>query len=1143
MTERNGAPEGCGYIMQRKMKRQFQIIGMFISLTLVPAFLPAADLVHHDLTVTLSPGEHRITARDTVTLPKGPKAEIVFSLHAGLGPKSATPGVQIKRGSTGHGPVPTESYTVTLPAGTNSFTLEYGGVIHHPLEQYGREQARGQQDSPGIISEEGVYLSGSSGWYPAVGEGLVSFSLNVTVPQEWDAVSQGERTSQEPGDGVAVTRWSSPEPQDEIFLIAGPFTEFVKPAGDALAMAFLRGPDSALAAKYLDATVGYLAMYGKLIGPYPYKKFALVENFWETGFGMPSFTLLGPTIIRLPFIINTSYPHEILHNWWGNSVFPDYEKGNWSEGLTAYLADHLIKEQQGGGAEYRVTTLQKYADYVLAGRDFPLTRFTSRHSTATEAVGYGKSLMFFHMLRLKLDDKAFIAGLQDFYRAKKFRFATFDDLRKSFEKVSGKSLAAEFDQWVKRTGAPELRLTDAKTRGRGDGFVLSATVGQVQPGKAYRLRIPLAVTMEGREKAYQTVVEMKKKKLEFKLALPARPLRLDIDPEYDLFRRLGRDEIPPAITQALGAKKMLVVLPGSAGKELREAYQELAGVLARSGPDDVEVKLDSEVKKLSSNTAVTILGWENRFMEKALSTLTGYDVAVTKKSVKIGKTKIVKDNHSFVLTAENPENRDMALMVIASDRAASLPGLGRKLPHYHKYSYLAFEGEEPANVAKGRWPVRNSPMTAFLPDGNGRVSQVEMARLAFRAPLAALPPVFSKERMMETVTFLAGDEMKGRGLGTPELDRVAEYIAQRFQEAGLKPGSDSGSWFQEWEGSFLPQKNATGEAEDRPLSGKVMLKNVIGVIPGKKPGLAQESVVIGAHYDHLGMGTFGALKENKGKVHPGADDNASGVAVLIELAKDLKETLDPGRSIVFVAFTGEEEGKKGSKHYIASEKHYPASKTIGMVNLDTVGRLGKNKLLVLGAGSAKEWVHIFRGAGFVTGVEIETVSEELDSSDQKSFQDAGVPAVQLFSGPHLDYHRPTDTIDKIDADGLVKVASVAKEVVEYLASREGPLTVEGKPGEKSEAGSKKERKISLGTVPDFAFKGEGVRLSGVVPGSPAEAAGLKEGDVIVRINEAPVKNLKDLSDALKTMKAGDKAAVVFLRNGKESQVVVEVKER
>ena len=140
-------------------------------------------------------------------------------------------------------------------------------------------------------------------------------------------------------------------------------------------------------------------MYRGLIGPYPYGKFALVENFWETGYGMPSFTLLGPQIIRFPFILTSSYPHEILHNWWGNSVFVDYETGNWCEGLTAYLADHLIQEQRGKGADYRRDTLQKYRDYVRDGRDFPLTEFRSRHSAATEAVGYGKTLMVFHMLR------------------------------------------------------------------------------------------------------------------------------------------------------------------------------------------------------------------------------------------------------------------------------------------------------------------------------------------------------------------------------------------------------------------------------------------------------------------------------------------------------------------------------------------------------------------------------------------------------------------------------------------------------------------------------------------------------------------------------------------------------------------------
>jgi Zn-dependent M28 family amino/carboxypeptidase len=303
-----------------------------------------------------------------------------------------------------------------------------------------------------------------------------------------------------------------------------------------------------------------------------------------------------------------------------------------------------------------------------------------------------------------------------------------------------------------------------------------------------------------------------------------------------------------------------------------------------------------------------------------------------------------------------------------------------------------------------------------------------------------------------------------------------------------------------------------------------------------------QSVVVGAHYDHLGLGWPEAREGRKGKVHPGADDNASGVAVLIELARVLAKAPQPDRTIVFVAFSGEEAGKRGSRHYVASAKNFLADKCIGMVNLDTVGRLGKGKLLVLGAGSAQEWVHIFRGAGFVTGVDIETVSQELDSSDQKSFQEKGVPAVQLFSGPHSDYHRVTDTFDKIDAEGLVKVASVAKEAVEYLAGRSEPLSGTGKAAA-IPATTKSERKVSLGTIPDFAYEGKGFRLSGVMPASPAEAAGMQEGDVIIKINTVPVSGLKDFSDILKTLKPGDRVSILFLRAGKERKVEAVVKER
>jgi hypothetical protein len=509
-------------------------------------------------------------------------------------------------------------------------------------------------------------------------------------------------------------------------------------------------------------------------------------------------------------------------------------------------------------------------------------------------------------------------------------------------------------------------------------------------------------------------------------------------------------------------------------------------------------------------------------------------VSVKDQAVQIDRTSIPRKDHSFVLTARLPRNRDMAISLVATDLPAALPGLAQKLPHYHKYSYLAFEGAEPANVAKGRWPVVDSPLTIFLPGKSGSISRVGLAELAPREPLASPVSIFSKERMMNVVRFLASDELGGRGFGTSGLDKAADYLAKEFKEAGLAPAGDEGNaFFQVWE-----------EVGGSPGNGnRTTLKNVVGVISGVKPELDSQSVVVGAHYDHLGLGWPETRDKSPGRVHPGADDNASGVAILLELARALAKGPKPDRSIVFVAFTGEEEGKLGSRYYVLHEKRYPAAQCIGMVNMDTVGRLGRNKLLVLGAGSAKEWVHIFRGAGFTTGVDIETVTTELDSSDQKSFQDAGVPAIQLFAGPNLDYHRSTDTPDKIDADGLVKVASVAREVVDYLAGRKGPLTAGAKTGSAADSLPKGERKVSLGTIPDFAFNGKGVKVSGVVAGSPAEEAGLKEGDIIVQLNGSPVENLKSFSDILKTLKPGDRASIVFLRDGKENTVQTPVKER
>jgi hypothetical protein len=273
---------------------------------------------------------------------------------------------------------------------------------------------------------------------------------------------------------------------------------------------------------------------------------------------------------------------------------------------------------------------------------------------------------------------------------------------------------------------------------------------------------------------------------------------------------------------------------------------------------------------------------------------------------------------------------------------------------------------------------------------------------------------------------------------------------------------------------------------------------------------------------------------DEGRIHPGADDNASGVAVLLELAKNLVADGPPSRNLVFVAFTGEEAGRLGSIEYLRRPGPFPADGIRAMINLDTVGRLFDRPLTVIATGTAREWPHVFRGCSYVTGVESRNVSEPLDSSDQESFIAKGIPAVQLFTRAHTDYHRPGDTIDKIDMAGLVRIATFTKEAVVYLLEREEPMTVTiasaavGEPGEGG-APAKEGRRVSFGIVPEFGFTGPGVQASGVVPDSPAEKAGILAGDVLLRVDDDEVTDLRGFSDLLRAMRPGQTVRATLRR--------------
>jgi len=1103
-----------------------------------------ATPTHHELEVRLNPAAHRIEVVDRITVGNEVALDADGTyhlvLHAGLAPEVMTPGWRLEAVD---GPVEAAFFGINATTDTvaenvpleawklrqaqdvgGPVEIRYGGVIHHELHTQGEEYQRSFSETPGIIDTQGVFLAGTSFWVPSFGDGLITFSLEVSeLNPPWDVVSQGRRTRHEiTPDGSRTTTWILEHPTEEIYLISGPWQTYSDDAGEVKIYAFLREDDPGLASRYLDATKRYLELYDGMLPPYPYASFALVENFWETGYGMPGFTLLGPQVIRFPWILTSSYPHELLHNWWGNSVYVDAATGNWCEGLTAYMADHLFAEQRGEGTTYRRATLKKFSDLVKTGNDFPLSDFGSRQSAASEAVGYGKSLMLFHMLRRALGNEAFLAGLGRFNRDHRFSRAGFTDIAKALSDEVGGDWEPFIEEWVRRTGAPSLEIVDVEvTENPSDKlpWKVAVKIRQTQDDSPFLLTVPVAVTVEGQsEPIWSEAGTCGSHDCIIEVLSPSRPLRLDVDPAFDVMRRLDPLEVPPALTTLFGAEESLFVLPSRAATAEQTAWRELATAWAK--PDEPRLVLDEEIEDLPDGS-VWVLGWDNIFADQVSDRVTEQSATVNEESITFPTDEMPRADHSMVLVARSDSDPAAALAWVAAQPVEAIPGLARKLPHYTRYSYLGFKGPEPENVAKGMWRPLSSPLVRKLAEG-----ELTELTLPARQPLADLPAVFEAERLMGTVTHLSQPSMEGRGLGSSGLEAATKWV--REQLTGARVAITGQRW--SWRG---------GEPER-----EMVLSNLVGSIPGTDTKLPP--VLVMAHIDHLGEGWPDVRTGNEGLIHPGADDNASGVAVLIELARAMAAEPSRPRTVLFAVVTGEEAGRVGSKHLLREMPN--DQRPYACVNLDTVGRLADGKLFVLNADSAREWRFIFMGVGYTTGAPVKVVTEPLDSSDQMSCIEVGIPAVQLFTGPTPDYHRPSDTADTIDADGMAVVTEATHEAVVYLAERLEPLTVtiegqakpQGHPGGVPAPGA---RRASLGTMPDFGFEGPGVRVQQVMPDSAAEAAGLLAGDVLIAFDGESVIDLRGYSTLLKVKNPGDQVEVTVLRDGEETTVTATLGER
>jgi Peptidase family M28/PDZ domain/PA domain len=392
--------------------------------------------------------------------------------------------------------------------------------------------------------------------------------------------------------------------------------------------------------------------------------------------------------------------------------------------------------------------------------------------------------------------------------------------------------------------------------------------------------------------------------------------------------------------------------------------------------------------------------------------------------------------------------------------------------------------------------------------------------------LAAIPVLQIKQAGVDEILH-AGDTP-----GTTDLKTLRDQINASFRPRSM----------------MLSSPIVSGTVEIKSLTAHV--KNVMAVLPGAGPH-ADEFVVVGAHYDHLGLGTLGHLFGPVGSIYHGADDNASGTATVMELASRFAHAPPPARSIIFICFTAEEEGLIGSDYFVKNSP-VPLEKMVAMVNLDMVGRIRDQTLYIGGEGTAADFDAILAHADTDSPLRLKSIGRGgLGPSDHMSFARRHVPVMFFFSGIHVDYHRPTDIAEKINYEGIDEVADFTAKVVEGLTTMpQDPYLVDADKDSMHLFGSPifgpvAGKRVILGVIPDYSSQEShvGVLISGTTPGTPAAAAGMLEGDLLVQFGDQKLENLMDLSEVLARSKPGDKVTVKIIRGNRKLSFDVTLMER
>jgi aminopeptidase N len=637
-------------------------------LTLLVLLLAAgaaqAATPHLDLEVELDPVSRRLQASARLTSERPPD----IALHPRLAISRVTvDGVAL---------APADVARLAPARGERRFLIEYAGTLP-PLPASPQPSAN---PASFYAAAEGSYLAPGARWYPDPGTGF-TYTVKLKLPADQKGLVPGRQLREGEAQGRWTADYAYPYPAEGIWLLAGPYKVAQRAAalgdGTAVTVRTWFHPELAdLAPGYLQDSARYLQRYSRAIGAYPFGDFSVVSSPLPHGLGIPSLTYLGREVLRLPFIRATSLGHEVLHNWWGNGVVPDWGSGNWSEGLTTFQADYAYREGAGADAA-RAMRLEWLRDLmaIAPADETALAGFVTRHHGISSVIGYAKPAMLFFMLRDEIGPAAFEQGLRAFWQSQRFRTAGWKDLEQAFSRASGRDLAAFFAQWTRRAASPAVTLAAE----RGGVHVL-------QQGEAFDLLVPLRVQLaSGATRDLSVRVRERETRIDLAAQGMADAVAVQLDPELRLWRRLDPASVPPILRETFIAPRAQLHVAAS-GDEWANAATALAQRVLDAKADAVPAEA-----LLSAPKVPAFVAGDRDSVARLLARLGVGEVP-----------EVLRQGTARTWAARAPSGNPLVFVV--ADSPAALAAMQRALPHYGRQSWLAFQ--EGRVIAQGAWPAQ-----------------------------------------------------------------------------------------------------------------------------------------------------------------------------------------------------------------------------------------------------------------------------------------------------------------------------------------------------------------------------------------------------------------------------------------------------